>query len=273
MIVLRDKTYSFKPEAYVPVGRRLKDASAFGAIGAILGALGGSMVGAIFGSAKYGALGGAVLSAYLGGKTAWDATSKKNIDKRNQFFKKQYEAAEKLKNQALKDPQKYLTSLYTGSIQDYKKLEKKYDIQFPKDLWNYVELQKKFILSHLVKFLKDNPDCWASLTNIVRPIDQAHYPEMWIQEGLQLNHKGDTSLYEIGLITDPERADDTVVCWYPQAKNKPFGWGPQGGFPVEGTSTSLGKIMMEWVDWDLEDIENPVLIQLAKDWKTELKKL
>ena len=30
---------------------------------------------------------------------------------------------------------------------------------------------------------------------------------------------------------------------------------------------------MEWVDWDLEDIENPVLIQLAKDWKTELKKL
>jgi hypothetical protein len=31
--------------------------------------------------------------------------------------------------------------------------------------------------------------------------------------------------------------------------------------------------MIEWVDWDLEDIENPALIQLAKNWKTELKKL
>lgn len=273
MIILRDKTYSYKPEAYISVGRRLKEAGALGAVGAILGALGGSIVGSMFGSAKYGALGGAVLAAYLGGKTSWDATSRKNIDRRNQYFKKQYEEAEELKNQALKNPQRYLTNLYTGSIQDYKKLEKKYNLQFPKDLWNYVELQKKFISSHLVKFLKDNPDCWASLTSIVRPIDQARYPEVWIQEDLQLNHKGDTSLYEIGLITDPEHADDTVVCWYPQAKNKPFGWGPQGGLPIEGTSSSLGKIMIEWLDQDLEDIENPALIQLARDWKNELKKL
>jgi len=273
MIILRDKNYSYKPQAYASVGRRLKDASALGAVGAILGALGGSVVGAVFGSAKYGALGGAVLAAYLGGKFSWDATSKESVDKLNQYLKKRYEEAEKLKNQVLKDPQKYLTNLYTGSIQDYKKLEKKYDLQFPKDLWDYVELQKKFISSHLVKFLKNNPDCWASLTNIVRPIDQARYPEAWIREGLELNHKGDTSLYEVCLITDPERADDTVVCWYPQAKNKPFGWGPQFGFPMEGTSSSLGKIMIEWLDWDLEDIENPALIQLAEDWKKELRRL
>lgn len=68
MIILRDKTYSYKPEAYISVGRRLKEAGALGAVGAILGALGGSIVGSMFGSAKYGALGGAVLAAYHANK-------------------------------------------------------------------------------------------------------------------------------------------------------------------------------------------------------------